>query len=109
MRKDAALQCEAEAEGSLPEELEGLTINDSYASLVGDLMQFLRQEKVELRQNLERFSHAKCYIFEDLAVVGPLVSKEPLGQSKFIVTWKPYELTEDGSLFSGPQSHYRSQ
>ena len=70
VRKDAALQCEAEAEGSLPEELEGLTINDSYASLV---------------------------------------SKEPLGQSKFIVTWKPYELTEDGSLFSCPQSHYRSQ
>ena len=70
VRKDAALQCEAEAEGSLPEELEGLSINDSYASLVGDLVQFLRQEKVELRQNPERFSHAKCYIFEDLAVVG---------------------------------------
>ena len=70
VRKDAAMQCEAEAEGSLPEELEGLSINDSYASLVGDLVQFLRQEKVELRQNPERFSHAKCYIFEDLAVVG---------------------------------------
>ena len=72
VRKDAALQCEveAEAEGSLPDELEGLTINDSYASLVGDLVQFLKREKVELRQNPERFSHAKCYIFEDLAVVG---------------------------------------
>ncbi|MCX6677698.1 MAG: phospholipase D-like domain-containing protein [Methanothrix sp.] len=70
VRKDAALQCEAEAEGSLPEELEGLSINDSYASLMGDLVQFLKQEKVELRQNPERFSHAKCYIFEDLAVVG---------------------------------------
>jgi len=70
VRKDAAMQCEAEAEGSLPEELEGLSINDSYASLVGDLVQFLKQEKVELRQNPERFSHAKCYIFEDLAVVG---------------------------------------
>jgi hypothetical protein len=51
VRKDAALQCEAEAEGSLSEELEGLTINDSYASLVGDLMQFMRQEMVELLQN----------------------------------------------------------
>lgn len=70
VRKDAAIQCEVEAEGSLPEELEGLSINDSYASLVGDLVQFLKQEKVELRQNPERFSHAKCYIFEDLAVVG---------------------------------------
>lgn len=70
VRKDAVLQCEAEAEGSLPEELEGLSINDSYASLVGDLVEFLRQEKVELRQNPERFSHAKCYIFDDLTVVG---------------------------------------
>jgi superfamily II DNA/RNA helicase len=70
VRKDAAMQCEVEAEGSLPEELDGLSINDSYASLVSDLVQFLKQEKVELRQNPERFSHAKCYIFEDRAVVG---------------------------------------
>lgn len=34
VRKDAALQCEAEVEGSLLEELEGLSINDSYASPV---------------------------------------------------------------------------
>ena len=70
VRKDAALQCEAEAEGSLPEELEGLSINDSYASLVSDLVQFLKQNNVELRQNPERFSHAKCYVFDNLAVVG---------------------------------------
>ena len=70
VKKDATPQCEAEAEGSLPEELEGLTINDNYAALVSDLVEFLRQEKVELRQNPERFSHAKCYIFDDLAVVG---------------------------------------
>ena len=70
VRKNAELPFKVESEGSLPDELDGLSINESYASLVGDLVEFLRQENVELRQNPERFSHAKCYIFDDLAVVG---------------------------------------
>jgi len=70
VRKDAAPPLEAETEGSLPQELDDLPINDSRAALVGDLIDFLSQEKVQLRQNPVRFSHAKCYIFEDQAVVG---------------------------------------
>lgn len=80
VRKDAALSGEAEAEGSLPEELDGLPINDSRASLVGDLISFLSSEKVQLRQNPERFSHAKCYIFDDL---GPLETIAVVGSSNF--------------------------
>ena len=70
VRKDAPPPLEAETEGSLPQELDDLPINDSRAALVGDLIDFLSQEKVQLRQNPVRFSHAKCYIFEDQAVVG---------------------------------------
>ncbi|OYV08787.1 MAG: helicase domain-containing protein, partial [Methanosaeta sp. ASP1-1] len=80
VRKDAALTGEAEAEGSLPQELDDLPINDSRASLVGDLISFLSSEKVQLRQNPERFSHAKCYIFEDL---GPLETIAVVGSSNF--------------------------
>lgn len=89
VKKDATPQCEAEAEGSLPEELEGLTINDNYAALVSDLVEFLRQEKVELRQNPERFSHAKCYIFDDLAVVGSSNFTRPGLKKKYRAECRP--------------------
>lgn len=80
VRKDATLQCEMELEGSLPQELDDLPINDSRASLIENLIGFLKQNKVELRQNPERFSHAKCYIFEDL---GPLDTIAVVGSSNF--------------------------
>jgi|WetSurMetagenome_2_1015567.scaffolds.fasta_scaffold257713_1 hypothetical protein len=64
------MQREVEAEGYLPEAPEGNSINDGYDSIVVDLGQFLKQDKEQLRQNPERFSHAKCCIFDCLAVVG---------------------------------------
>lgn len=50
VRKDAPPPLEAETEGSLPQELDDLPINDSRAALVGDLIDFLSQEKVQLRR-----------------------------------------------------------
>ena len=80
VRKDAALLGEVNLEGSLPDEMDDMPINDSRTSLVGDLISFLSSEKVQLRQNPERFSHAKCYIFEDL---GPLETIAVVGSSNF--------------------------
>ena len=57
-------------ESSLINELDGLTIDEQSAKLIDDLISFLRINGVKVRQNRTRFSHAKCYIFDDSVVVG---------------------------------------
>jgi len=81
VRKDAALVGEGNLEGSLPDEMDEMPITDSRAALVWDLINFLNQDNVELRKNPERFSHAKCYIFENL--LGPLKTIAVVGSSNF--------------------------
>ena len=39
-------------------------------NIVDDLIKFLRQDKVLVRSNNNRFNHSKCYIFDESAVVG---------------------------------------
>jgi superfamily II DNA or RNA helicase len=57
-------------ESSLIKELDGLTIDEQSAKLIDDLISFLGIQGVQVRQNRTRFSHAKCYIFDDSVVVG---------------------------------------
>lgn len=71
-RKETAESIEARdiAETSLINELDNLTIDEQSARLVDDLISFLRLESVQIKKNPNRFTHAKCYIFDDVAVVG---------------------------------------
>jgi len=55
---------------SITNELDALSIDERYAALVEDLIAFLKFDKVEVKKNPNRFTHAKCYIFDDSVVVG---------------------------------------
>jgi len=55
---------------SMTEELDSLAVSEKYAELVDDLIKFLTLNKVAVKSNVERFTHAKCYILDDLAAVG---------------------------------------
>ncbi len=57
-------------ETSLVNELEGLTIDEQTARLIDDLITFLKLDKVSVRRNSNRFTHAKCYILDDVVAVG---------------------------------------
>lgn len=71
-RKDTAVSIEPSdiAETSLINELDKLTIDEQSAKLVDDLINFLKQDRVQVRKNPNRFTHAKCYIFDDAVIVG---------------------------------------
>ncbi|MEM2941594.1 MAG: helicase-related protein [Thermoproteota archaeon] len=58
------------AETSLISELDNLSIDERSARLVDDLIKFLKLDKVQVKKNPDRFTHAKCYIFDDSVVVG---------------------------------------
>ena len=58
------------SETSLLDELDGLTIDEQSAMLIDDLIEFLKGRGVGVRKNPNRFTHAKCYIFDDVVVVG---------------------------------------
>lgn len=51
-------------------EIDNLTIDEQNAMLVDDLINFLTLDQVQVKKNPERFTHAKCYIFDDAVVVG---------------------------------------
>ena len=70
-REDSGLHLSAGAvETPLLGELESLSIDEKSAMMVDDLIRFLRLESVGVRKIRNRFTHAKCYILEDVAVVG---------------------------------------
>lgn len=55
---------------NLHEELTTKPIENKYARMVDDLVGFLKSDNVSVKKNPERFNHAKCYIFDDVVVVG---------------------------------------
>jgi len=55
---------------TLNEELAKLAITEETAKLIDNLIAFLKQSTVQIRKNPRRFNHAKCYIFDEAAVVG---------------------------------------
>jgi len=55
---------------SMREELDSLAVSERYAELVDDLVKFLNLDKVHVKSNVRRFTHAKCYILDDLVAVG---------------------------------------
>lgn len=57
-------------EYSVAKELSGMTLEWESAKTVDDLVAFLKQNKVEVKTNKNRFNHSKCYILDDSAVVG---------------------------------------
>lgn len=57
-------------ENTLEEELELMQIDADTASIIDDLINFIKQDNVYVRSNKNRFNHAKCYIFDDLVVIG---------------------------------------
>jgi hypothetical protein len=69
-RGTASLKTRSRILSRRPRSLTTSTLILRKDSIVVDLGQFLKQDKEQLRQNPERFSHAKCYIFDELAVVG---------------------------------------
>lgn len=54
----------------ITKELDSLTISERYAELVDDLIKFLKLDKVDVKSNPKRLTHAKCYILDDLVAVG---------------------------------------
>lgn len=54
----------------IKEELDALVVSERHAELLDDLVKFLSQDKVQVRSNPTRFTHAKCYILDDLVAVG---------------------------------------
>jgi len=57
-------------DATLNEELAKLSITEETAKLIDNLIAFLKQPTVQVRKNPRRFSHAKCYIFDDAVAVG---------------------------------------
>lgn len=57
-------------ETTLNEELTQLAITEETARLIDNAIEFLKQPTVQVRKNLRRFNHAKCYIFDEAAAVG---------------------------------------
>jgi ERCC4-related helicase len=57
-------------ETTLVEELDGLSMDEKSARLIDDFILFLKRDEVQVKKNQGRFTHAKCYIFDDSAVVG---------------------------------------
>ena len=55
---------------SFVEELDSLQIGDSSKKLIDDLVEFLKQESVQVKRNSQRFNHAKCYVMDDVVAVG---------------------------------------
>jgi superfamily II DNA/RNA helicase len=55
---------------TLNEELARLAITEETAKLIDNLIAFIKQPTVQIRKNPRRFNHAKCYIFDEAAVVG---------------------------------------
>lgn len=55
---------------ALKEELDSMAVSEQHAELVDDLIKFLSLEKVLVKSNPTRFTHAKCYILEELVAVG---------------------------------------
>lgn len=55
---------------SLAEELSELDLEMESANTVNDLVKFLKQSRVEVRTNKNRFNHSKCYVLDDSAIVG---------------------------------------
>jgi superfamily II DNA or RNA helicase len=55
---------------SVEDELSRLDLDWESAETVDHLVEFLKQERVQVRTNNNRFNHSKCYIFDDSAVVG---------------------------------------
>ncbi len=54
----------------LREELEALPLDRDHLRLIEDLIEFLKQESVEVRLYAKPFLHAKAYIFPEIAIVG---------------------------------------
>ena len=61
---------EGPEEIALREELDSMDVSEHHAQLVDDLIKFLSLEKVLVKSNPTRFTHAKCYILEELVAVG---------------------------------------
>ena len=59
-----------QSEMDLQSELNKLDLEWESAKLVDDLINFLMQNKVQVRTNKNRFNHSKCYIFDETAAVG---------------------------------------
>jgi superfamily II DNA/RNA helicase/HKD family nuclease len=57
-------------DNTLDEELASLAISAESATLIDELVEFLKQDTIQIRRNPKRFNHAKCYIFDEAAVVG---------------------------------------
>lgn len=55
---------------SLRDELENAAYDEGIKNNVDGLIKFLRQKNVMVRSNEDKFTHAKCYIFDNCAVVG---------------------------------------
>jgi superfamily II DNA/RNA helicase len=55
---------------TLTAELDKLSITEESAKLIDNLIDFLRQDDVQVRRNPRRFNHAKCYILGDVTAVG---------------------------------------
>jgi superfamily II DNA/RNA helicase len=62
-------KCEGQDE-TLNSELDKLAISVESAKLIDTLIDFLKQNSVQIRKNPRRFNHAKCYIFDEAAAVG---------------------------------------
>jgi superfamily II DNA or RNA helicase len=61
--------CEGQ-DPTVTKELEELEIDEKYARIVDSLIEFIKKDSVEIKQNPNRFNHAKCYIFEDPVALG---------------------------------------
>lgn len=55
---------------TLNDELSHLAITEQTAKLIDNLIDFLKQNTVQVRKNPRRFNHAKCYIFDEATAVG---------------------------------------
>jgi len=55
---------------SLSIELEDSKYDEQSKNQVDELIEFLENDNVLVRTNEDRFTHAKCYIFDDHAVIG---------------------------------------
>jgi len=55
---------------TMNEELTKLAITEQSAKLIDNLIEFLKQDTVQIRKNPRRFNHAKCYIFDECTAVG---------------------------------------
>jgi len=55
---------------SLRDELENAKYDEQNKNNVDDLIEFLNQNNVFVRTNEDKFTHAKCYVFDNHVIVG---------------------------------------